>query len=250
MEENSVNRGGFTQMQDDTLIHYGVMGMKWGIRKDKSKPAGYQSYRQAKKSIKKAHKAYRKSNPSEPFTVPTRTTGKNVAKVDKAVKSAKANDAEDQARRATAKEAQKKYDKAQAKHDKLVQKHQQDRDLREMHKENMTRLQNDPNASTARRKLAEQEYLKDRDRARESKAAVEAHQEKLSKAETANDRAWSAVSQRGNQITRQYREKYKTAAVKDLGFDDVKQGKKILNDYGLMDYALGTNTFFSPRNLG
>lgn len=250
----------FSDDRDECLAHYGVMGMKWGVRnaetqrkyaglkkfkKDKTKPTGYQSYHQAKKTIKKTQKAYKKETNAR-----TKTTGKNVDKVDRTVSKAISNDPEYKSLKAKEREAEKKYEKAQTKHDNLVNKHQRDRDIREMHKENMIRLQNDPNASTYMRKLAEQEYLKDRDKARQSKSAIEEHKAKLDKAERAYDKAWGASVNKGNQITRRYLTQYKTAAVKDLGFDDVKRGKQILEDYGLMNYALGAEGLGRKRNLG
>ena len=47
--------------ESTSLEHHGVMGMKWGVRKDR-KPQGYQSKRAAKRQAKLEQKAVKKFN--------------------------------------------------------------------------------------------------------------------------------------------------------------------------------------------
>ena len=59
----------------DYLIHYGVKGMKWGVRKERS--YGEQIQRAEKKAIKKQYKKYRKQGGHSLFRSARISTGEN-----------------------------------------------------------------------------------------------------------------------------------------------------------------------------
>ena len=75
-------------MVDDELYHYGVKGMKWGVRKDKQKYG--MSKREVKRAIKTAKRSYRRNE--DPYHVFNGTTGKNWANVRSKHRRAVEND--------------------------------------------------------------------------------------------------------------------------------------------------------------
>lgn len=78
-------------IQNGELCHYGVKGMKWGVRKAQKKEYGL-SRGQLKRRIKDAKTNYRRNdNPLHTFG---NTTGKNWATVDSARRKAMADDTE------------------------------------------------------------------------------------------------------------------------------------------------------------
>ena len=87
----------------DCLEHYGVMGMKWGVRKDRKSGSTLQQHmekRKLKRSIKQAQKQARKQGGHN-----FRSTGKHMDEVDAKQTAAIKNDADWQKKEATRKKA-------------------------------------------------------------------------------------------------------------------------------------------------
>lgn len=87
------------------------------------------------------------------------------------------------------------------------------------------RLHNDESASRSRILKAD----------RESEAANETYE----KASIASYNASQNLHSHETRIAKQFVKQYETAAIKDLGFEDVKTGRAVLDKYGLMNKAIG-----------
>ena len=212
----------FEDGSDGYLEHFGIKGMHWGVRNAETmaryaregtgpKP----SKRQVKKAIKQSKRQYRKE------TGEWRTTGKNQAKIDKDFRKTYDTDQKINEYKTTMKESSSKIDKEQAKIDAT-----------KLRKDHLTRLQQDPEASSSMRRAAEQEYLKSRKKSSNSRKKIE-------KASKDYYSALEGHNVRTMEIAKSYKTKWEDATVKDLGFDNVEVGKKLLNEYGLMNKAVG-----------
>lgn len=202
----------------DEMYHFGVKGMKWGVRNAETKARyardGHMSKRQAKKAIKRAKRQYRKE------TGTWMTTGKNVAKVDKEKEQYRSKD--------------KKLNDIASKRDKIESKIDENEDIIEENKRNkqaVTDSQNSPYSTSWSRREAEERYLESRKKA--SKAS-----DKLDILYDYYDKLDSEWGERSREIDSKFLDKYKNAVVKDLGIDDIEAGRKMLEKYGLYKKAL------------
>lgn len=221
--------------ESSALEHHGVMGMKWGVRKD-GKPQGYQapkgykSRKQAKKSIRKAAKAYRKK------TGEANTTGANMAKVDKQI--ANAQNSDEQIKKLT-----KERDEASARLDEGYEEvsRKQQREDNAARKSEEARIIYDEvskNGTASQQLNARRDYKKARE---EHEDAVEKRiqaENEVDERRIKYDQADGDLSDRRRSIASQFREEQLNAAVKDLGFEDVSKGREVLKEYNLEAYAL------------
>lgn len=210
------------------LAHHGVKGMKWGVRRYQNpdgsltsegrKHAGYpMTKKQAKRAIKTAKRLERKRSGT------WMSTGKNMNAVNKQRINEIRNDPniKDLDRRAL--ESQKQYHKLDSAMGKL-------HDRSNNTKDHLTRVQRDPNASREIRREVEKQYLND-------KRAWENVTNKRNKVYNETIRLENAATEARASITRKYLERYKAAAVRDIGIEDINLGKRMLEDYGLVEKA-------------
>lgn len=218
--------------ESTALEHYGVMGMKWGVRKD-GKPQGFQppkSKRQAKKMIKGAAKAYRKQTGTK------NTVGARVAKVDSQVKSAYSKDKKLQQLRKQRDEDAQRLTDSNKRVDKLRQKEEQAK--RSSEEARIIYDEVGANGSASQQLNAKRDYKqasKEHEKLRD--ARIEAENEN----DTLRGNYYTSrgkVDSRKSSIASEFKEKHLNAAVRDLGFKDVEQGRKMLKDYDLESYAM------------
>jgi len=202
---------------DETLEHHGIKGMKWGVRRTPEQLGHPMSKRQAKKAIISAKRAERKRSGTR------MSTGKNMTRVAKNHRKALENDPR-------LKELNQQRDSAE----KKIYKYEATIGKAKATKDHLTRLQQDPSASTEMRKQVEQRYLKEKEAARKAGISLE-------KAEAAYEKADLDHYARTREIGAEYAQKYKEAAVKDIGIEDTKAGVKMLEDYGLVNKATRIN---------
>ena len=189
----------------DYLEHYGILGMKWGVRKDGKHPM---TKRQAKKAIRSAKRTHRKKT-----HLWDGSTGANVSKVDKALENSLKSDNR-------LKDAISRRDSVE----KRIAEAEADINIAEVTKDQLTRLQKDPNAS--------QDYQKLREQAKRASASLDSLWQDYEKAD-------SDYSRRYSEIYSSYIESYKQAAVQDIGIHDIEAGVRMLEDYGLVRKATG-----------
>lgn len=230
--------------ESTALEHYGVMGMKWGVRKD-GKPQGFQSggkdpsKRKVRKSIKKAYKAARKSGRRN-------STGENMAEVDAKIAKKLANDKEYQELSSKSDAEYSKYVKkqneatsAEMDYNRAKKKAEENRIIYDQVAESGSASQNDN---------AKRDYK----RARKAEEQTESeYREKKSEA----DEAYSKYSDtdlkrigRKMTVSESFKEEHLNAAAKDIGFEDVAQGRRLLKEYGLEEYALNPNAWSRFQN--
>ena len=198
----------FEDGSDGYLSHHGVLGMKWGVRNAETlrryaneggkKP----SKRQVKSAIRQTKREYRKS------TGTWMSTGKHQDAVDWKVGNAAKNDPE-----------LKKHMDTRDVMEKKIRKEEEKINTTKLRKDHLTRLQQDPEASTAMRRAAEKDYLSAKEKSRKS-------YDKIAKAQAIYDNADRAYEERSRAIAKSYREQYEDATVRDLGFDNVQKGDR------------------------
>ena len=224
------------------LAHHGILGMKWGKRNGPPYPlsasdhsaaekkAGWRksldakpTKKEMKKAIKTAKRKYRKSTGGF-LGGKWGTTGENVADVDRKKREAIENDE-------TLKSVSRRMRKVSSQIDEQQRKVNEQAAKTARRKDYMQRVQNDPNSSRDVRKEAEREYIKE-------KEWTTKKEDRLAYLDDLYDSLDTKYYMDSKKITNSFIEDYKRAVVKDLGYKDIEQGVKYLEDYGLVQYAL------------
>lgn len=185
---------------NDYLMHYGVKGMKWGVRRARQKEEYGLSKREVKKKIKEAKKNYRRKE--DPYHAFNGVTGKNWEKV----RAANAKEVENDA---VVNELKRKRDKAYAAAERAASVSE---GIQKIHDENTKQ-----NTTNSKPKST-------------ASTALEFTSEMLQKE---GDRYASQVNDRVSEIGRKYTKQYQNALLKDIGYEDLDLGRKMLTEYNI-----------------
>lgn len=211
----------FEDGSDAYLFHHGIKGMKWGVRNAETLAKYGQgggakpSKREVKRAIKESRKAYAKQN-GKRFAF-GQEVGANTAAVAKKHKNYMDNDQE--------------YAKLKKNHERASDKRNIADDRLSVAKDYKDRV--DADGDPFKRLTAQ----------RELKKAQEHHDQVEKEYFRTNDKLDAHVTNTAKKFSEQYR----TAAAKDIGFKDVNAGKKLLDEYGLMNKATRASRFDGLR---